>query len=326
VKWRAWILVGLGVLGSASARAEDDNMDAAADARFKEGVALAKQGKYDQARGSFLQTLALSPGNPKVLLNLAISEHGAGRFVDALGHLKAYLASPKVDPKKAQEVKSTLYDELWKATGHLRIQADRGESVLLDSDGKLGNAPLADVVDVAPGHHRVAAGSRNTEVSVAAGETKDVQLAAESPGAPVATTSATPPLTEPPRDTSNEKTWGTGQFVGLGVAGAGLIGLGLGVGFAMASSSGSDKVDRLEQETGTNGERCAGGSTQCRDDLEQQRDERDRNSALATGFLVGGGIALAAGAVMFFAWPKATAAKTAGIQLLPRASGFALRF
>ncbi|HVJ88723.1 MAG TPA: hypothetical protein VM580_02900, partial [Labilithrix sp.] len=165
---------------SSQVRAQDDVLDAAAEARFKEGLSFAKAGKYEQARASFLQTLALSPGSPKVLLNLAISEHGANKPVEALRHLRAYLGSSKVDPKKAQEIRESLYEELWRATGHLRIQAERGEAIVLDDDVKLGNAPLDDLVDVTPGKHKVSAGARSVEATALAGETKDVSLVAES--------------------------------------------------------------------------------------------------------------------------------------------------
>ncbi|MDB5220803.1 MAG: dihydrolipoyl dehydrogenase, partial [Myxococcaceae bacterium] len=238
-----YVLVGLLAIASPSvARAQDESLDAAAEARFKEGVSYAKQGKYDQARGSFLQTLALSPGSPKVLLNLAISEHGAGHPVEALGHLKMYLASPKVDPKKAQEIRQSLYEELWRATGHLKIQADRGDSIVLDGDVKLGNAPLADVVDVSTGKHRVAGGSRTVEVTVSAGETKEILVATEHPAAAAAPIEPRPgpDHVSPPPEEPKATIWKPMTFV---LGGATLVAGGSALLFNVKSNNASDRAE-----------------------------------------------------------------------------------
>lgn len=182
-------------------------MDATSAARFKEGVAYAKQGKYEEARASFLQVLALDPTNTNVLLNLAIGEHALGRHASALGHLRTYLKSPAADPKKTQE----LYDELVSKTGHLVIKAAPGAAIVLDGDVKLGNAPLSEIVDVMPGTHVVTAGARTIETSVAAGETKDVLLVEEQPPAPpsfVAVVPPAPPAEAPPVEERPATLWG----------------------------------------------------------------------------------------------------------------------
>lgn len=290
--------------------ANDDVLDAASEARFKEGLAFAKQGKYEQARASFLQSLVLSPGSPNVLLNLAISEHGAGHPVEALGHLKMYLASPKVDAKKAQEVKQTLYDELWRATGHLKIQADRGDSLVLDGEVKLGNAPLADVVDVSVGKHRVASGPRTVDVTVSAGETKDVVLVAERPSAPVliATPGVVPGHTEePPPETTQSSPARWIVPVGLGVAAAGA--LVMGIGFGAGNRNAVDKAEQLR--TGAGGRPCADqASAVCANYNDELSTGRTDKTLSYVGYIGAGAFAAAAIAAIVF-WPR-DAAKTTG--------------
>lgn len=313
----AYVFVSLMAIASPSvARAQDESLDAAAEARFKEGVSYAKQGKYDQARGSFLQTLALSPGSPKVLVNLAISEHGAGHPVEALGHLKMYLASPRVDPKKAQEIRQSLYEELWRATGHLKIQADRGDSLVLDGEVKLGNAPLADVVDVASGKHRVAAGSRTVDVTVSAGETKDVVLIAEHSSAPVpsATPAAAPGhVEEPPPETTHSSPARWIVPVGLGVAAAGA--LVMGIGFGSGNRNAVDKADQLR--TGAGGRPCADQSSAVCGSYNDALSTGTTDKTLSYVGYVGAGV-LAAGAIAAIVfWPSDSAKTTGRARVIP---------
>jgi tetratricopeptide (TPR) repeat protein len=147
--------LALTMLLSSSAATADDSK-AEADTRFKEGLALAKQGKYVEARAKYLQAYALDE-RPSLLLSLAIVEHGAQRYLEALEHLHRYLDSPRTTKEKQHdgELRDTLWKQLWAQTGHVRVAAPEGSSVRVD--GKpAGRAPLADVLDVVPGSHVVA--------------------------------------------------------------------------------------------------------------------------------------------------------------------------
>ena len=309
-------LIGIALLAPSVARASDDVLDAASEARFKEGLAFAKQGKYEQARASFLQTLVLSPGSPNVLLNLAISEHGAGRPVEALGHLKMYLASPKVDPKKAQEVKQTLYDELWRATGHLKIQAERGDSVVLDGDVKLGNAPLADVVDVSAGKHRVASGPRAVDVTVSAGETKDVALVAERTSTPVPSVmpGVVPgPTEEPPPETAHASPARWIVPVGFGIVAAGA--LAMGIGFGAGNRSAVERAGQLR--SGGGGLPCADqGSAVCANYNDELSTARTDKTLSYVGYIGAGAFAAGAIAAIIF-WPRDAAKTTGTMRVVP---------
>lgn len=300
---------------TASARA-DETLDAVAEARFKEGIAYAKQGNYEKARASFLQTLALSPNSPKVMLNLAIAEHGSGRALDALDHLKTYLAHPNADQSKVADLKKTLYAELWRATGHLRIVADRGEPIVLDREVKLGNAPLPDVVDVSPGAHLVSAGARTANVEVAAGDTKDVALSSPEVSnphtAPLAPPNASspnqPPVDHPPPSSDNT----TRNIVVGSLAGVGVIGIGMGIGFGLAASSASDDLERAKQETGSAPDACVGVQSSACQSRGEAADSVERNTALAWTTGIVGGVAIVGALVTFVVWPRSTSTNTGG--------------
>lgn len=324
----AYVLVGLMAIASPSvARAQDESLDAAAEARFKEGVSYAKQGKYEQARGSFLQTLALSPGSPKVLLNLAISEHGAGRAVEALGHLKLYLASPKVDPKKAQEIRQSLYEELWRATGHLKIQADRGEALVLDGEVKLGNAPLAEVVDVASGKHRVAAGSRAVDVTVSAGETKDVLVATEPPAAVAAPIEPRPGPDQisPPVEEPKGTIWKPMTFV---LGGATLVAGGIALYFNVKSNDASDRATALRSEHAGADCAAAGAPSFC-GDITSANDDQDSAASASRILWIGSGVLLAGTVVSGVLWATSGASSKTGMLVPavgPGSAGATYRF
>jgi serine/threonine protein kinase/tetratricopeptide (TPR) repeat protein len=68
------------------------------------GLAQALLGRWEAARESFARALALEPGNPMVLLNLAESEKILGRREAAEGHYRRVLALlPESDKLTAQE-------------------------------------------------------------------------------------------------------------------------------------------------------------------------------------------------------------------------------
>lgn len=270
------------------AHADEPTLDAAADARFKEGLAHAKQGRYEQARTSFLQTLALSPESPKVFLNLAISEHGTGRWLDALAHLKEYLARSK--DAKADEVRNTLYQELWKRTAHLRIAAEPGAIIMLDGVN-LGNAPLDEIVDVLPGSHHLGAGAGSIEIHAQPDVITDVAVPRPPSSMPV------PPPTES-HDQPSAARWIVPAGLGAVAVGA----LAMGIGFAAASRNAEDRANRLRGADG--GASCDDlSSTSCherREALEATTTHRTWSYASYAGGFVFGAAALGT----YFFWPK----------------------
>ncbi|MFO0666212.1 MAG: hypothetical protein U0174_19820 [Polyangiaceae bacterium] len=208
--------------GSGSANKE-------ADARFEEGVKLLKKGKFEEARVKLTQSFALDP-LPNVALSLAIAEDALGRHVEALRHAKVFLEHPKSDPKRVAEVRDTLYQDLWKKTAHVHVVAEPGADVMVDTES-VGRAPIAGTVDMLPGEHTLRSGAHAENVRIAAGETKNVDLApksaagalaAQTPGGgPAPAPSAPPPGVQQP---AREPSSATAKYV----VGGSLLALGVG--------------------------------------------------------------------------------------------------
>jgi len=267
-------------------RADENVFDAMSDVRFKEGVSFYEAGKWEQCRASFLQMLGLAPGDAQVLLNLMICEQNGGHYVEALGHLKEYLASPKKDPKAAQELKGVTYVELWKTTGHLKISADRGEVIAIDDEVK-GKAPL-ETIDVKPGSHRVTASGRTIDITVAAGETKDVNLASPAP---------VQPAVMPPPKEAKESYW-TGQHIaGVTAGGLAVVAAGLGVGFWAAHQSHVSDGKTYAEDANV----CLQTTSDDCSQFHKARDSAKTTATVSTVSFVAAG-ALAVGAVVLL-WP-----------------------
>lgn len=299
MKAKAWMATVLAVgLWVGSAMAEESALNAEFDVRFQEGENLYRERQYERARVVFLQALALSPQDSKVLLNLAICEQALGHNVDALGRLKQYLAHPKVSRTKVQELKDTMHRKLWNATGHLKVVADRGDGIVLNGNTQLGNAPLADIVDVEPGSYRVTAGDRTMNVTVAAGETKDVNLA--SPAQPL----IPPPAEE--RPSRSVEGWIVPGALGV----LGVAGLGIGIGYAASSRSAKDSERALRTK-----EPCLDANSAACMELRDARDSvSNRKTVSNIGYVVGG-VAVAGAVAAWFLWPQSK--RETGVAIHP---------
>jgi tetratricopeptide (TPR) repeat protein len=92
------------------------------------GTVLAKQGKYNDAIPLFERALAVSPGQPSVLNNLALARAMDGHADKAESLLRQAAASGSDDPKITQNLSLVLglqgkYDEA-KTTGQKALSAD----------------------------------------------------------------------------------------------------------------------------------------------------------------------------------------------------------
>ncbi|MCL2724871.1 MAG: hypothetical protein FWD69_10590 [Polyangiaceae bacterium] len=291
---KTWTVVTLAAsLWTGSASAEDSVSYTASDARFKEGLAALKAGNCERARVNFTQTLSLEPENGDVLVNLAVAENCTKNYLEGLRHLKQYFASPKANQDTDREITQKLYDKLWNATGHLKISADRGEAIVLD-DAKLGSAPLADVVDVNVGSHRVTAGGRTVDVNVAGGETKNVDLA--SPESPTREK-------KPVRNTA-------GWIVPGAVGALGVVGLGVGVGFAISSKSAKDTENSLRATVP-----CVDASSAACGQLKDARNSVSNRATVSTVGYVAGGVLIVGAVATWFLWPQSK--QTMGMKVSP---------
>lgn len=190
-------------LGTPSVQAfqADDPTTVAARARFKEGVALAEQGRFEDARAAFLQAYALKR-HPDVLLNLADSCLRSNHTLEAERYFSQYLReATDAKPEKRQAAEKGRGEARAKL-GRIEIQAPPGTEVTVDSD-RIGTTPLAEPVFVDAGAHTVKMkgpdGTTDTQsVSVGAGQQQVAKF-----GKPAATTPAvTPPVTPPTPPTS----------------------------------------------------------------------------------------------------------------------------
>jgi hypothetical protein len=217
-----------------------------ADARFKAGVAAYDKGNYEAARLEFLQAQAIYP-RPSILRNLALSELHAGRPLDALQHLRTFLADPGTTADKKALAERTL-SEAYAQTGHLSITAPEGAHVKVDGK-EVGVAPLKEAVDVLAGLHGVdvdageSGSASHQSVQAGAGQLTEVAFVGAAVAAPVATgVVVAPPAPAPapvvvapaPEPAKSERYWNGRRTVGVVIAGVGVVGIVVGAVFGAA--------------------------------------------------------------------------------------------
>ncbi len=190
------------LMGSPAARAQEkDAVTEMARRRFQEGVKFFDQKRYEEARGAFLQAYALKK-HPALLLNLAQSEIRSGHPAEAARHFAAYLReATNASPLERSEAEKGLREARTKLA-RIQISAPPGADVLVDGES-VGQAPIADPVDVAPGTHNIEARlggkSASTTVSVMVSRLAAATLTFETaPPAAPAPAPEPPPATPPP--------------------------------------------------------------------------------------------------------------------------------
>ncbi|MGH7296532.1 MAG: hypothetical protein ACRELB_16460, partial [Polyangiaceae bacterium] len=145
--------------------ASDDAAYKAAHDRFVVGARLLREGKrehnpakLERAYLEFRQGNSVYSRSKAGLLDLVESELATNRMLDAMNHLREYArlhGAPDSGEYKTNFQQQ--WDIAFQATGHVRVVAPATARIVLDGAQSAGVAPLADPVDVAPGHHRVEA-------------------------------------------------------------------------------------------------------------------------------------------------------------------------
>jgi hypothetical protein len=326
------MLAGL-VLAAATAMAPpaacaDDKATAAAQKRFREGLAMVKTGDFEGARVAFQQAYSVL-NKPDILWNLALAEEKSGHLADGLAHFKQIVRD---DPDNRAAAKNHVA-ALMPQTGHIDVQAPRGTSITIDDGAQPAvTAPLGDVLDVMPGHHKLAAkldqGNKEISVESTAGQTAHVSfMVADGSGTGTASTAMPPATTASPTDTQPPSAPGTtptatamptdtGTAPGTGgsfwtpktvtvvaLGGASVIGIAAGIGFAVASGNAKNKADGLRQQNGPTG--CAGSTPpqSCQDQSDAVHAQ-NTDATISTVMFVSAAV-LAGGAVAaWFLWPK----------------------
>lgn len=185
------------MLNPPSALADDkDAVTDMARRRFQEGVKFFDQKKFEEARGAFLQAYALKR-HPAVLLNLAQSEIRSGHPAEAARHFASYLRDTGSGSSLERSEAEKGLREARAKLSRIQISAPNGTEILVDGES-VGQAPLAEPVDVTPGSHTVEGrqGGRSTtsSVSVVVGRLGAATLSFDAPPPAAA---APPPVVAP---------------------------------------------------------------------------------------------------------------------------------
>ena len=215
---------------------QDDAVTVQARARFKEGVDAFDKGKFEEARLAFLQAYTLKK-HPSVLLNLAQSSAKSGPSARGSEVLPAVLeGGDDRDARSSGRTPRPARGGPAEARSHRRRRAcrDRDHARRSRRSARRRSTP----VDVEPGKHTVKSPTQSVTVTAVIGQKVEAKLGPQA-------SSSTPPVVPvaPPADTTPAPHPSPGRrgpeeeasafsppenmtpvYVGLGVAGAGLVG------------------------------------------------------------------------------------------------------
>lgn len=299
----------------------DDAAMAEAHARFNEGLQLADDAKFEEARLKFLQAFAVLKA-PTVLFNLATTEQKTGHDVEAIEHYRAFLKVSGNDTRitDAMREKAEQYiAALLVKVGQIDIDAPDGAKISVD--GKPLEDGSKEPVPVAPGKRTIEAAFRgkfkSVTVDVDVGQIVTATLSFDD----AADVTYAPPATAPRERT----TAGWIVPITFGVLGVGSVVMG-GV-FASTSQSSKDDAEALRRATP--GLCARAGSPEC-NAYDAKRSDATSQAALGYVGYVAGGALLAGAIATFMFWPKSEKSSAAprGVlvtpQIGPRTSGASL--
>jgi hypothetical protein len=180
-----------------------------AQALLKEGSAFYKAADFAGALQRFEAAYAIYP-SPKLQFNIAQADRELGRIVEAVEAFETFLVqAPDSAPEVIAEARQSLA-EMKPKLGQVRVDSIGGAQVSVDNRS-LGVTPIARIIWVTPGRHRVTVNhpsylSSSQEVTVSAGEIRTVSpklsRVADSPVPPAPTPAkpsvAVAPVTPPP--------------------------------------------------------------------------------------------------------------------------------
>lgn len=250
-----------------------------------------------------------------------LKNYGAGAryIVFALENLP-----PGEDADTVRRLNAGL-EELKKHVGAFDVVVDEpGAEIVLDSE-LVGKAPLASVVYVDPGPHRLEARSPGkppveVKLEAAAGQTYKVEFRTETPRprAPAGPTAAAPRASsqlaaaldarKPPRTERSRSL--VPLFVTGGVA---LAGAGAGIAFTLFANDRSTRIGELGARVGPGG--CRNVQSDVCDELADNVERRALERKLAVASFVTGGVAAATSA-LYLLFPKARTRETAvGVRM-----------
>lgn len=302
----------LSVSAGRGAFAQSSADKAEAEALFQAGRDLMSAGKYDEACGKFEASQRLDAGLG-TLLFLADCYEKAGKLASAWATFREAesIAMGRGDQARGQIAK-TRYGALEPRLSKLWIKVADGNdpAIVVKRDGEaIPKESWGVALPTDAGAHVIEAsapGKKTWSSTVnIAGEGTDIPvevplLEAEpmTPSAPAAPTAAPTAATEPVAPPPSPNGGDTQRLLSYVAGGVGVVGLGLGTYFTVHASS--KKSDSLAHCQKNQPNLCDRTGVDLRNDALS-------SARLATAFMIGGGVFLASGVVLFLAAPSSRA-------------------
>jgi hypothetical protein len=322
--------IGCLVLAAVPCRAFAQDTEATATALFDQGRRLMAEHHYAEACPKLAESQRLAPSGG-TLINLAECYEHTGQTASAWAAWQGAAARANAAGKASAEKSAlaraaALEPLLGKLTIVLGSGADVPELVVKRDGVPVGQGELGSALPVDPGTHTIEAAAPRKKpvtvtVTVAARQT-DVRVTvaleddatASQPQASTATTvSATVAPTgnastgeSPP---SKNGSWGAQKIAGVTIGAAGVVGLAVGAAFGLSAKS---KNDEALQSTN-----CRTSTLCDQTGLSLTSDAKSSATASTIAF-VAGGVAVAAGAVLWLTAPRgSTGSSAGGIRAIP---------
>ncbi len=248
---------------------------------FKQGLSLEAGGDWGGALAKF-DEVAKVRLTPQVRFHIALCKQNLGRLNEALGDYRvAEYEAEKENAKELPEI-SQAREALEARIPKLVITRGEGASrARIQLDGvELGEAKIGREVSVDPGEHRIVAklpqGQFEEIVTIAEGETKNIELVPPADLTPLETTEPAPTPIEPdptPIQVSSES-----SSLPWIIGGVGVVSLAAGGYFFLQRNDAESKLDQVCRPDGV----CPRSSQQLQDDGKQY--------AMLTNVFVGVGV------------------------------------
>jgi hypothetical protein len=305
------LLLSLGSHGEAHAQTKDEM--ARADALFNAGKALTDSGQYADACAKFAESNRLAPGLG-VTLYLADCYERIGRIASAWTEFRSAEGQARQRNDKRADVAraraQSLEPKLLRLTITVAPTVSRTGLEVLRDGLSVAQEELGLPVPVDPGDHVIVAslqGHAPHTFTAHLGPDKPTAnvvidgLEETAPVAPSGTPSpsstvVTAPLPETPiLPSTPEDSGGSRRWIGVGLGALGIVGIGVGTVFGIVAKS------QLDQ---SNSGPCDKSSDHCEPAGLSTRKDAETAATASTIAFVGGGVALAAGVVLYLTAPR----------------------
>ncbi len=321
----------------AAAQTKDDV--ARAEAAFNAAKALTDAGQYQDACAKFAESKRLAPG-VGVTLYLADCYERIGRTASAWTEFRSAEGQARERNDKRAEVARGRAQALEPKLNRVTItvaptvpltglqvlrdglpveQEERGLAVPVDPGDHVvvvsspGHVPRTVKAHVGPESPTatVAIDSLGERTGASPEPSPPPMPAAAAPPGPAAPTAMPAAMGAAPPGRPAEDPGQTRRWLGLGVAGAGVIGVGIGSAFGIMAKG------KLDQ---SNGSHCD-STDHCDPTGLSWRKDAQSDALASTVLFVAGGVALAAGVVLYVTAPRASAASAIVVAPAPLAGG-----